>query len=372
MKVLILSCHTGEGHNSAARALADALEERGIEYEIVDPVSFGGKKTSRNVSAAYNNIIKFVPVLFGLIYGIGAAYEASRLPSPIYWANSLYADKLNDYVKENGFDCVVCTHLYGMEAMTYLKRKAKTNVPVYGILTDYTAIPFMRDTDLDGYFVGTEDVKEEMKRKKFDVEKIFVTGIPVRAKFCESTEKSEARRLLSLPEEKKIVLVMSGGVGCGNLHSLCKEIEKRTDETYLFLVMTGNNEKLKERIDRDFADGGKIRTLSFTKDVPLYMNAADVVVSKSGGLTTTEAAVANVPLVHLKAIPGCETKNAAIFEKYGMSRPTRNKKQAVYFAKSLAEDNDAAEKMRQAQREYVPRFAARTIVEKITEVGNNE
>ena len=118
MRLLILSCSTGDGHNSAARAVAEEAVRRGITYEIADPVRFQGPRAQRLVTSCYNGMIRRTPKMFGAVYKLGALYDAAGWRSPVYWANSLYTDKLQKYITDNGVDAVVSTHLYGMEAMT--------------------------------------------------------------------------------------------------------------------------------------------------------------------------------------------------------------------------------------------------------------
>ena len=108
MKVLILTCSTGEGHNSAAQAVRAALESRGAVCQIKDPVSFASERMSQLTAELYNNLIRYKPALFGAVYRLGNLYASSHLPSPVYWANSRYAGQLRRYIEEGGFDAVVC------------------------------------------------------------------------------------------------------------------------------------------------------------------------------------------------------------------------------------------------------------------------
>ena len=120
MKLLILSCATGEGHNSAANALVEAAKRKGHEVVMTDPLDFRGKRAARIAAGTYNGIIKNAPAVFGAIYNAGALYSATGWTSPIYLANAHYAGKLRTYIEENGFDAVLCTHLFPMEALTKL------------------------------------------------------------------------------------------------------------------------------------------------------------------------------------------------------------------------------------------------------------
>ena len=98
MKVLVLSCSTGEGHNSAANAVLNALEKRGVKCELSDPVAFQSERAKKMVASAYNNLIKRVPSAFGAIYKAGAWYSSTSLPSPVYYANAHYAERLYEYI----------------------------------------------------------------------------------------------------------------------------------------------------------------------------------------------------------------------------------------------------------------------------------
>lgn len=366
-RVLILSCGTGEGHNSAAKAIEANLKEKDVFCEVKDVLSFRSEKAGGRAAGVYNTVIKKAPKLFGAVYTLGRLYDNLRLPSPIYKLNSAYAEKLYAYITVCGFQCIVCTHLFAMEAMTAVRRSFYLTARCYGVLTDYTMHPFIKDSDLDGYFVPNEQTRRQFVRKGFAKEKVFPTGIPVHPKFVCKTSKQEARERLNIPREKKVVAVMTGGAGCGRIVSLCKELASDTDGSHLIFVFTGRNGKLKQKLDGRFAHDRRFRTVAFTPDIGYYLNAADVVISKSGGLSSTEIAVMNVPLVHLKAIPGLETANLKYFSDNGLSFRADNVKAAVAGADRLLSDRALAEEMMEKQRRYIKAGATESLVGKITE-----
>ena len=212
MKLLILSCNTGEGHHSAALAVQEALNARGVPNDIMDPLSSVGEATRKRVCELYNSIIRNMPKAFGLIYRAGELVDDALPGSPVYFANSLYASRLLDCIREGGYDGVISTHLYGMEAMTAIRRKLGVHVPNYGVLTDYTRIPFFSDVQLDGYFIPHRDLAAELAEKGMDARLLIPTGIPVSERFAHALPQDEARRRLNLPEGKRVYLIMTGGV----------------------------------------------------------------------------------------------------------------------------------------------------------------
>ena len=189
-----------------------------------------------------------------------------------------------------------------------------------------------------------------MSRKLFMIMKIHISGIPVSPVFRSHPEKHQARQELHIPQNKKVYLIMTGGIGCENMHSLCQGMLEKLDENSLMIVLVGKNQELKMKLDARYGGDSRMRTVSFTKQVAEYMAASDVLLSKPGGLSSTEAAVANIPLVHIHAIPGCETYNARFFSSHGMSVAAETEAEAIRSAIALANDPEAAQRMRQNQR----------------------
>ena len=354
MKVLILSCDTGEGHNSAAAAVAGALTQRGIESHVFDPLVLAGKYAERFVSGAYTTIMKKAPSAFNALYRAGDIYSSTGITSPVYHANARYAANLRAFIETNGYDRVVCTHLYPMETLTAIRKSGDFTVPCYGVLTDYTCIPFLAETDLDGYFIAHEDLRAELVEKGIPSERIIVTGIPVDEKFAHHMEKAAARNYLAIPQEQDVFLVMSGGIGVGNAGAICDEILRRHSGAFTVYILVGRNSDLKQTLEEKYAGNEHVRIVTFTKKVNVYMNAADVMISKPGGLTSTEAAVAQVPLVQLLVYTACEAPNIAFFSSHGLSERAENAADAAEKAVALVRDNARAEAMRETPLRPTP------------------
>ena len=348
-----------------AAAVAGALTQRGIESHVFDPLVLAGKYAERFVSGAYTTIMKKAPSAFNALYRAGDIYSSTGITSPVYHANARYAANLRAFIETNGYDHVVCTHLYPMETLTAIRKSGDFTVPCYGVLTDYTCIPFLAETDLDGYFIAHEDLRAELVEKGIPSDRIIVTGIPVDEKFAHHMEKAAARNYLAIPQNQDVFLIMSGGIGVGNAGAICDEILRRHSGAFTVYILVGRNSDLKQTLEEKYAGNEHVRIVTFTKKVNVYMNAADVMISKPGGLTSTEAAVAQVPLVQLLVYTACEAPNIAFFSSHGLSERAENVVDAAEKAVALVRDKARAEAMREAQRNTIAPDAADKIAERI-------
>ncbi len=358
MKVLILSCNTGQGHNTAGKALVEYFSDRGYTCEMRDALEFASKKTSRIVSNAYIKLATHSPAIFGLAYYAGGKISSDKHKSVVYGANIRYANRLGRYIVQQKFDAVVMPHLFPAEAVTYLRRKHKLeDVRLYAVATDYACIPFWEETELDGYFIPHEDLTEEFIRRGISRNKLIPTGIPVSKRFSLPADRAHARTILNFSGVRRIYLVMTGSMGFGNVQALSDGLLSLCGDDDRIIVMGGNNTKLKEKLRRRYADEPRVLVLDFTREVDRYMQACDVLFTKPGGLTSTEAAVRNVPLIHTAPIPGCETINADFFSSRGLSFCLRNMGELESLVKSLTEEEPVRQKMLEAQRREINAFA---------------
>ena len=349
MKALLLSCSTGEGHNHCALAVKEALLARGHRAEFLDMLSLCDHLGPLNIETVLNTISTKTPEVFGMIYKAGAMYSSTGITSPVYLANIRYADELCDVVEQRGYDAVICSHLFPMETLTYLRRRGALAAKCYGVLSDYTCIPFFKETELDGYFLPHEDVRAQCIEEGMPAQRLMVTGMPVSSAFFARRDKAGSRDELGLPQDKKIYLVMTGGIGCGDALTLCDAIRAVPDEGALIVVLAGRNEELRAGLIEKYGEDGGVRAVPFTDKVAVYMAGADVLLSKAGGISSSESAAFGVPLVHTMAIPGVETLNAEFFAVHGMSFYAKNEDQAARFADRLIYDGASAARMLAAQ-----------------------
>ena len=360
MKALILSCNTGGGHNSAGKAIAEELLERGDEAYVLDYLCLAGEGVSKLVGDGYVQIVKKTPALFGIIYKIGMLVSRLMKKSPVYYVNGRMAKYLDTYIRENPVDVIIMPHLYPAETITYMKQKGMQLPLTIAVMTDYTCIPFWEETECDYYILPHAKLKKSCVKRGIPQEKLVNLGIPVSRACRRTISKADARKKLGLAEDGKYFLVVGGSMGAGDMVKLVGTLLKESNEEQI-LIVCGNNRKVERNMRKRYGKSERITILGFTTQMPLYLKACDVLFTKPGGLTSTEAAVAGIPIVHTDPIPGCETANRKFFTKFGMSRSAMTIKGQIEQGLALMHDKTLANEMIMKQKENILSDSAKRI-----------
>lgn len=362
MKCLILSTATGQGHNSAALAIAENLRSKNCTVKIMDVLKSGKKDVSEPVSKLYSGITVHAPRFFHGLYRAGELVSSSKRRSPIFYLNTLYADKLYGKIRCFMPDVIVCTHLFSAQAITYIREKYGLKIPCAGIATDYTCSPFWEESLLDSYVIPAAALLDEFTGKGIPKQKLIPIGIPVRAQFQKKTLKQDARRKFGFTA-KHICVIMGGSMGYGKIGELTAALLAAIPDSQAAAVC-GKNKSLFRELD------GIANTIPFEyiDDIGTLMDAADVILTKPGGLSTTEALVKRIPTVLTRPIPGCEQKNAAFLSSIGAACHAETTESAVERARRLLFDGSSAEKMIEAQKKHIRKDAAGTIGDYLIEM----
>lgn len=377
MKVLILSCDTGEGHNSAAFAIFEYLQKVNVECKVLDTLSLKSRQASKRASSTYLRVIR-IPLLFRITYNAGRLVSNSKIKSPVYLKNKSYREPLYEYIITNGFDTIITTHLFPAETLTALKRENRLNATTLAIITDYTCIPFWEETELDYYVIPHKDLIDEFLHRGIPKEKLLPYGIPVRLDFYEKIPKEEARMKfnkiyhINFDASKPWYMIMSGSMGFGRIHQLVNAIIKSQKTEVNIIVICGTNQKLKNKLSIIYKDYRNVAILGFCNDIPLIMDACDVLFSKPGGLSSTEAAIKNIPIIHTAPIPGCETRNAAFFKERSMSYSSKRIKKQLRAAFRFCNDEDYKNSILKSQTENISRDTCKNIYTLLTDLKRKE
>ncbi len=309
-RVLFLSAAVGVGHTAAANAVREALVARDplLETETVDSYAYAASIFARVVADGYIGMVQTVPQLYGYLYG--RVERARNVPAARRFVNRYTAANLRAYVERTQPDLVVCTHAFPCGVMSEYKRQFDPQLPVIGIVTDFVVHPFWIYPNVDAYAVATEDMRAQLVARGVPAERILLSGIPVDLRFGHLPDDRNAlRRRLGLPPDRHIVLIMGGGVGIGPLDKMMRALGG-VDVPVAAVVIVGRNGRLEKRV---VAAAERtpypLRVFGFVDNVFDYMHASDVLLSKPGGLTSSEALAARLPMVLVRPLPGPEERN---------------------------------------------------------------
>lgn len=267
------------------------------------------------------------------------------------------------YLDQNPTDIVILTHIFPGEILTYMKTKGISIPKTLFVATDYTCIPFTEEIDCDYYITPSPSLDEDFITKGIAREKIVPLGIPVSKSFSENIDRKEAKERLGLQQKKQYILLSGGSIGAGKIRNTISNLQ-----TYLadhsdmvLIVICGNNQGLFEKLQKHYGENKQIMLLQSTPEIAAYMKASNVLISKPGGLSSTEAAVMGVPMLHMNPIPGCEKRNMNFFTNSGMSLGVKNKKKALIPALQKLRNRPFARDMMKKQKELINPSAASDI-----------
>ena len=374
MEVLVLSCGMGGGHNSAGLAVAEELRRRGHSVMFLNAYDLKDRKTSSCINNAYIGIAQRVPWLFGVIYFLGEAYRHLPVKSPVYWANGKMAGYVKRLLDQRHFDAIVASHTFPAQTLTKMKREGIPLPRTFFVATDYVCTPFEEETDCDYTEIPSPELCGEFCRYGFDKERLLPFGIPVRREFAEDTSREEARQRLGWDSESFVALLSGGSIGAGQISKAIGLLRPflAGDSRRRLIVICGNNRKLYEKLCRKCAGCGQITLVEKTEQMADFMHGCDVFVTKPGGLSSTEAAAAGVPLIHISPIPGCESHNFRFFAERGMSIGVKHMKRELLPAVEAMRDPTVTSRMRQAQHAALDRFSTARLCGFIEETVERE
>lgn len=361
MDALILSCGTGGGHNAAARAIQEELQSRGHRASVLNPYDLKSETLAQKINDSYIEMVQKAPGLFGAVYDAGQLYRKLPCRSPVYYANRRMVPVMERYFSTHHYDVVITTHLYPAEILTNMKYHDIEIPKTVFIATDYVCIPFTEETDCDAYIIPAKDLAPDFVRRGLPEEKLYPLGIPTSRVFAEKRSKAEARMRLGLDLNQTTILITGGSMGGGKIrdtiNALVEAVSRRPD--IKLIIVCGNNKELYHELTSLKPEHTLV--IGYTEEMACLMQAADLFITKPGGLSSTEAAVCGVPILHTAAIPGCELYNAEYFSSHNMSVLCHNPEEVSAHALELLSDPEACAGMVQCQHTIFDGSAAARI-----------
>ncbi|MBS1839795.1 MAG: UDP-N-acetylglucosamine--LPS N-acetylglucosamine transferase [Acidobacteria bacterium] len=354
-RVLLLSASSGAGHVRAAQALEKAFAARGdCIVEHVDVIHHVSKVFQRLYDKTYIGMIRRAPELMGLLY--------KRTDNP--WEKMrtrLAVDRLNTQpmirmLKRVQPDLCIATHFLPGEIIAWLKAKKKLRAHNAVVVTDYDVHAMWLCRTVDRYYVAIPEAAEYLAGIGVPREILRITGIPVDPLFSVPLEQSTARKQLGLDKNAPVILIAAGGYGIGPVEQLVRDL-LALQKPWQIVAIAGKSEQVKKKLDDISARAGNLLSgsprlvpVGFTKEMDQYMAAADLLVGKAGGLTTSEALSRALPMALIEPIPGQEERNADHLLEEGAAIRCNNLPAAAWKIAGLMDDTLRLARMKEAAR----------------------
>lgn len=319
MRVLILSITAGQGHHAAGMSVSEALTNRGAEVLTIDVYKEISSLLYNGVNQGYLFTTKYVSKPYRGFYNFFEKKGQGKDFSLLNLINLVISNKFEQKIHDFNPNFIVCTHVFAAQVMNELKRRGKyLNVPVMGIVTDYTIHPFWQDVPRVEYInLASSLFYHKAKVKGIDESRLLSFGIPVQDKFSKTISKEEARKALEIPVDRPVILLMGGSMGYGNMCSLVKQIEA-LDLNHTLLAVCGRNSKQRQKL-LALTPSENRRVFGYVDNVEVMMDAADCIITKPGGLTVTEAMSKKLPMILVNPIPGQEERNVDFLVNNGVA-----------------------------------------------------
>ncbi|MBE6689315.1 MAG: glycosyltransferase [Ruminococcaceae bacterium] len=320
MKVLILSITAGEGHNSTAKAIKAQFDSMpNTECRILDTYEYLNKLLAVTISEGYLLSTSMVPKPYSKFYRLaekrtktGEDMSAMRL------SHNVMAKKLKKYTDVYKPDVVICTHIFAAAIVDVMKVKYKSEFTAVGIVTDFKFHPFWEEgIHLDYIVTANELMNIQAFKKGYKKSQILPFGIPIKPQFAQRENQQAVRRRYGLDPGKFTLLLMSGSMGYGNIEKTVKQLDEIKVD-FQTIVVCGNNKQAKEALDEmEFTKSFTI--LGYVDYVDKLMDAADCIITKPGGLTSSEALAKGLPMIVVNPIPGQEDRNTEFLLNNGVA-----------------------------------------------------
>ncbi|AFA48746.1 MGDG synthase family glycosyltransferase [Acetobacterium woodii] len=316
-KVFIFTASTGAGHNLAAQSLKESLDEAGYETEVYDAFKETNITLDRLITKGYQQIVVNAPKLYEQMYN--QFNNMNRFQQGIFQVlTRIMNPDIVPLINAGQPDLIITTHPFVTNVLGTLKEHHAFNVPVLSIVTDYKIHTLYLKKMIDAYVVGSDYTKQTMVEKGVAEEIIFPYGIPIRQTFLKNNHLEHKE----ITEVAGTILLMAGSLGSKQMEKAFSSLLK-VKEKIRIIAVCGNNAKTQRDIKNLYSKEGSpdkiVEIYGFVNNISELMDLSDAIISKPGGLTTTEAIVKNIPMIIPFYYPGQEEENADYLVDGGMA-----------------------------------------------------
>ncbi|GLS17763.1 galactosyldiacylglycerol synthase [Labrys miyagiensis] len=351
-KILFLSVSAGAGHMRAAEALKEAtlLLDPKAEVRHLDVMDYVPSTFRKIYTDYYIKLVTRHPAIWGMLYQASSEAAPDAMSQKLRRAvERLSSRPLRGAIDDFAPDAIVCTHFLPAELLMREIGKSRLGVPVFVQITDFDLHRMWVIPRMTGFFAGNEEVAFRLRAHGIEAAHIHVTGIPIMPAFAENHDRAGCAAAFGLDPARRTYLLMGGGAGLG-VAPLAKRLAAVDPELQL-VVLAGKNKPALEDLQAAAAkQPGRLFPLGFTNEVPRLMAAADLVITKPGGLSTSECLAMGVPMLLSAPIPGQEERNADYLLENGAAMKAIDEVGLDYHIALLKAEPQRLETMRRNAR----------------------
>jgi len=351
MKILIVHASAGAGHRKCAEAVHEVLKSRvgaQDEVKLIDSLDYTSKFFRWIYASQYLTMIHHMPAFWGFFYFLFDNALVYKILSPLRrMINGANLKRFEEFLLDFKPDAIISAHFMANEIIANMKKKKGFQAFVLSVITDFMPHSFWITSGVDAYTVATEKTRQDVIRRGVDPGRVTVTGIPVSLKFAQSCDRQTFLDELGLKPDIFTMLMVSGGFGVGPLEEMAGAISELISGAQL-MVVCGRNPQLTEKLQKKFADSDKVRIFGFVDNMHQLMQSSDLLITKSGGLTTSEALSVGLPMIVYKPIPGQEGHNCKLLVDLGAAVKVSRIEAVPQEAKRLAESPEEIAQMKKA------------------------
>nr|AEQ20582.1 diacylglycerol glucosyltransferase [uncultured bacterium CSLF42] len=350
------------GHQRAAEAVREALGLLTPTWETygVDSLSYAYPNIGKLIARTYLEVLRRTPVLWDYIYDNPDVETATREIREVL--NRISSPKLGTLVRHHQPQAIVCTQAVPCSVFAAEKRRGNLGIPLMAVITDFAIHQYWIYKEVDLYCVASEEARRDLIRRGIHASKIVITGIPISPVFLRRQLKPQARSRLRLDPERPTVLIMGGSQGLGPLQELLDHLHGLPIQ---FIISAGVNRELYRSLSKKYVHDKKVRLFGYTRLINNLMDAADLLITKPGGLTSSEALAKGLPLIITNPIPGQEERNARYLLKNGVAERADEPAQIATLVNHLFQHPTKLRRMAEKTKDVARPYAAMEVAQHI-------
>ena len=367
-RILIISVSAGSGHVRAAEAIRETalLQFPGVIAEHIDVMDYVGSSFRRVYTDFYRQLIDHAPVLWSYIYQKTDAAQRSDISTLLRRGiEQLSTQKLIQKIHAFKPDHIICTHFLPAELLSRELQKGRLDCPVWVQVTDFDLHSLWIHPHMRGYFAANQEVAFKMRERGIAADAITVTGIPVMPVFSSGADKDSLCRELGLHPQLPTVLIMPGGARFGNATMLAECLVRISDSIQVIAMAGHNPQRMEELTALAKKYAGRVVPLGYSSTIEKYMAVSDLIITKPGGLTSSECLTMGLPMLLVDPIPGQEERNGDYLMEQGVAVKARDMAALEFKIRCCLKKPQLLDDMRRRMQALARPTAAVDVLERV-------